>query len=125
MKKFGTPAERNTEEFEFCGETFTARFNVTGGLLLRLSAAHSDGTMAQIYASYSDVLDACIIEDDQERFAKLMDTTSTIQDLAEVVGWLIEQSSERPTQLPSLSQPGPETTGNGATEAPPSQAATS
>lgn len=87
-------------EFELEGETFEAYGQVPGAVLLEFiaaSAEESTGTAGAILAYLKSSMD----KENYKRFDKLIhdpDKTIQLQVLADIVSYLVEERSSRPTE---------------------------
>lgn len=92
--------EREPLSFDLYDETFNCRPELQGAVVLEfLSAADSDGGEAakQILGFYKHALEP----ESHERFIALIEDPERIVDLetlTEIVAWLIEEYTSRPTQ---------------------------
>jgi len=109
--------------FDIDGEAFTAIGTAPAGPLLDVAAAHDDERIAMMMA----FLDGVLVPESAERFAaRLRSTDNPIdaQTLGEVVEYLVEVYSRRPTQPGEPSPNGDSTTGTSLTVAAPRKAST-
>lgn len=121
-KDFGSeavPSEPIT--FTVNGETFTAIPAIQGAFLLHFvnQAGGSDGIHAAeaLMEFYARVL----TPESLERFNAMCsspDKIVSMTTLSEIVGWLVEEYTKRPTQGSSSSAPGPSTDGLMSTQLP-------
>lgn len=110
FKDFGVgPAQDAVEpiSFKLHGQDFSCRAAVQGRLLLKLVASANDPIAGaeSINAFFKMVL----LEESYDRFEALCNDTDTIvsvETLGEIVGWLVEQYSDRPTSRPEVSPSG-------------------
>jgi hypothetical protein len=83
--------------------TFTAKSRIQGALLLDFVAQTEDGGAAAA-AHLTDFISAVLkTDEDRELFSSVIhsddeDDTIEIEDLADIVSWLVEEYSQRPTQ---------------------------
>jgi hypothetical protein len=112
FKDFGSGGDKPTEaiSFKIYGEEFTCRAAMQGKVLLNLVAKSTDtenpGAAAEVIAGFFETV---LVPESHERFNKLATDPETIVDvntLGEIVGWLVEQYSERPTSRPEVLPPG-------------------
>lgn len=107
FKDFGNPFNSSEAEglsFKLYGEDFTCYPSMQGKTLLNF-AANSDSDSAAdstnaILSFFSSALD----KESNERFQKLIedpDKIVSVETLGEIIGWILEQYSSRPTQVSS------------------------
>jgi hypothetical protein len=108
FKDFGSGSDKPTEDisFKIHGEEFTCRAAMQGKVLLDLVAKSADtenpGAAAEVIG---DFFKTVLMPESYERFDKLATDPDKIVDvdtLGEIVGWLVEQYSERPTSRPEV-----------------------
>lgn len=111
FKDFGTGGAINTEPitFKLHGEDFECRKNLQGKALLNM-ASYGDGsdTGAAAKAMYEFFQTALTVES-YSRFSNLLSDEEkivTVETLAEIAGWLVEQYSGRPISGPEHSASG-------------------
>jgi hypothetical protein len=109
FKDFGSGGETSTEEISFnlYGETFACRPAVPGKILLDLVAKSSDeenpGRAAGVVNDFFKVV---LMPDSFEKFDSLVSDPERVVEvdtLADIVSWLVEQYSDRPTKRPEVS----------------------
>ena len=117
FKDFGSPVAASSDEpvtFQLYGETFRCRPAMQGTALIQFIAdASGDDTGAGAKAVLS-FFDLAIVEADHDRWHELTlseDHIVPMETLSEIMDWLVEQYSARPTQPPTASEPGESTTG--------------
>lgn len=91
--------------FELYGEKFDCHPAIQGKVLLDMVAntADSEGGPGKII---TDFFSKALLPESLERFDALANDPEkiiTVETLGEIVGWLVEQYSGRPTQEPSRS----------------------
>lgn len=115
-KDFGTvgvfrPEELEEISFTLLGETYRCRPILPGSTLVRIIEATDGGNgVAVINDLFREALDPA----DADRFFEVLEGTEyvvSIETLIEILQWLVEQYSQRPTKRPSSSEDGPSTTG--------------
>jgi len=108
--------------FELAGEQFTCIPDVPGGVLSDFIGDAGEGTFRAAPAMV-DLVKSILIDEDVPRFERLIRSKTVmvpLETLIEVVAWLVEQYTGRPTMRPSPSVPGPsamEPTSKGAVSA--------
>jgi len=106
FKDFGAgdnaPAEEIT--FKLHGETFTCRPALQGKTLLDLVAKSSDtenpGEAAAVITKFFSTV---LVPESNERFEALAndpDRIVSVEKLGDIVGWLVEQYTDRPISRP-------------------------
>jgi hypothetical protein len=117
-------AERAALDRDFIigGEHFRARPGVRPEKLSRYDDLDADSTVEETLAIVDELILAMIEEDDNahERYRALRlrdDDPVTVEDLQELVKWLMEAQTGRPTGQPGDSSAGPERTGTISTVA--------
>lgn len=115
-KDFGAPA--NTDEpitFTLYGETFKCVPSLQGRTLLQFISDSGDNESPDKGANaVLDFFNSALTKADRERFIELTsddDTVVPLESLAEIMEWLVEQYSGRPTLPPSPSESGELITG--------------
>lgn len=106
MKQFTTQATRTEPiSFELNGEVFQCRPEVPGTLLLEYAAMAGQNDGAVAAKVILDFFQAVMEDEEHARFRKFTDSVDTVVDVAtlgDILGWLVEQYSARPTKPPSL-----------------------
>jgi len=108
--------------FALNGEEFTCRPALPGALLLdmiRKADSDSGGMAAE---AITDFLNSSLEESDAEKFQALIadpDQIVQMETLGEIVGWLVEQYTTRPTKVRSRSSNGRSTGGRTSTDTSP------
>lgn len=111
FKDFGTGGDIRTEplSFKLHGEEFECWPNLQGHVLLQLAAGSADESGLATVQTINEFFDAALKTDSLTRFKKLLkdpEKIVSVETLAEITSWLVEQYSERPTQEPSGSSSG-------------------
>ena len=114
-KDFGAPASSDEPiTFNLYGETFRCQSAIQGTALLRFISKAGSDDADESADSVLEFLRLAIAPADREKFEELTNSEETIvplESLAEIMEWLVEQYSGRPTVPPSPSEPGDMTTG--------------
>jgi hypothetical protein len=110
FKDFGAGDQDKPAEplsFKLHGEDFACKPKMQGIVLLDLvsksSAQDNPGEAAAIINKFFELV---LIAESYERFDALVQSDDRIVDveqLSDIVGWLVEQYSDRPTQPPAAS----------------------
>lgn len=108
FKDFGSGTTESVEELEFSlhGETFKCVPNIQGKVLLNLVATASDDDPAKSTAIITSFFDSVLEDESLLRFNALLEDKHrivSVETLAEITGWLVEQYSQRPEELPERS----------------------
>ncbi len=104
--------------FTVRGDDYEAIPECPGGLLLDLAAANDSGKTEASTAV--KLLDAVLTGDSAERFKTALrrpDNPISLGDLTDIIQWLVEEYTGRPTQQPSASPDGLSTSGPGSEDA--------
>jgi len=110
FKDFGGASAQPAGEpisFKLHGEDFSCRASVQGKLLLRLVASSNDPVAGA--ESINSFFKMVLVDESYKRFEALCNDDEKIvpvETLGEIVGWLVEQYSDRPTQRPEGSPSG-------------------
>jgi hypothetical protein len=108
FKDFGTGGDSSVEEisFKIHGETFVCRPALQGKVLLELVAKSNDtenpGEAAEIIMKFFKTV---LVPESNEAFEALAndpDRIVSVETLGDIVAWLVEQYSERPTSRPEV-----------------------
>lgn len=111
FKDFGT-SEIDSQDisFKLFDEEFTCRPALPGKVILDLAASSADqenpGEAAKVVSKFFNTV---LVPESSERFETLIndpDRVVTVEKLTEIVSWLVEQYTERPTQRPEVSPSG-------------------
>lgn len=106
FKDFGTPNTDDLEpiSFRLFGEDFNCRPQIPGKVMLDMAAKTADEENAAANAAViTDFFNVILMGDSLERFNALAedpDRVVTIEQLMEIVSWLMEQYADRPTPRP-------------------------
>lgn len=106
FKDFGTPNTDNLEpiSFKLYGEEFHCRPQIPGKVMIDIAAKTADEENAAANASMiNDFFSAVLMGDSADRFNALAedpDRVVTIDQIMEIVSWLMEQYADRPTTRP-------------------------
>ena len=104
FKDFGTPDTSGLEpiSFRLFGEDFHCRPQIPGKLMIDIAAKTADEENAAANATViTDFFNAVLVGDSATRFSDLADDPErvvTIEQLMEIVSWLMEQYAARPTE---------------------------
>lgn len=106
FKDFGSgePPNREPIVFKLHGEEFTCRGYIQGKVLLGLVEAASDNEGAGAAGVVTELFKKVMDEENYTRFDNLINDPNryvSVDMLAEITTWLVEQYSERPTQVSS------------------------
>lgn len=108
FKDFGSGSDRPSDpiSFKIHGEEFFCREAMQGKVLLDLVSQSSNvedpGAGARVI---TDFFSTVLIPESYERFNALAtdpDRIIEVETLGEIVGWLVEQYSDRPTSRPEV-----------------------
>lgn len=108
-KEFDAFIRETTQElitFTVAGETFTCIDSLPLTILANITRQQSNG---QAVLGLADFLTAVVLEEDHDRLAVLMNephNAVAVETWAEIVEWLIEEYTGRPTLWRSRSQSG-------------------
>lgn len=106
FKDFGSGSAVPTEaiSFKLYGEEFLCRPAIQGKVLLDLVAKSGDSENAAVAASVINTFfNTVLVPESYDRFNALAtdpDKIVDVEQLGEIVGWLVEQYADRPTQRP-------------------------
>jgi hypothetical protein len=111
FRDFGSGGEVSVTPVSFSlhGEEFECRTKVQGKVLLQLVAQAEENDGAGVVTSLTGFFDVALLPESLERFNALLedpDRVVTVETLGEIVGWLVEQYSARPTERPESSSTG-------------------
>lgn len=106
FKDFGTGGDARTEplSFKIHGEEFHCWPDLQGRVLLQLAAGSADESGTAAVETINEFFDAALKPDSLAQFKELLkdpEKIVSVETLAEITSWLVEQYSERPTQEPS------------------------
>jgi hypothetical protein len=100
--------------FALLGEEFQCRPAIPGSTLLNFVAKADGANTSAAAGSIFAFFESALTPDDYIRFRALVDSPERIvpmDTLSEIVGWLVEQYTERPTKRQSPSPDGQSPTG--------------
>jgi hypothetical protein len=105
IKDFGNKfvEDRAPIVFKIHGEEFTCVPAVQGKVLLTLVADSASEDATRQANSISNFFEYVLVDESNERFQKLLvskDKIVPVETLAEVVGWITGQLTDRPNQQP-------------------------
>jgi hypothetical protein len=128
-KDFGSePVANEPVTFTLHGQAFTAAPAIQGAYLLHFVSQADSGDGGQASAALMSFYQRVLAPESWERFEKLIndpDTIVSIEQLTEIVGWMVSEYTKRPTPGSSSSSPGPSIAGPTSTALPYSPASTS
>ena len=107
FKDFGAPLEDNAKEslsFKLYGEEFNCRPAIQGKVLLKFAASSSSEDAADSTNAILGFFGVALLPESHERFEKLIedpDKIVSVETLGEIIGWILETYSNRPTQVSS------------------------
>lgn len=111
FKDFGSGGENNSTplSFKLHGEEFNCYTNIQGKTLLNMVSQSMQSDTAMAVEVINTFFDKTLQPESKERFDKLINDPEkivTVETLGEIVSWLVEQYSSRPTQGSEDSQSG-------------------
>lgn len=89
--------------FKLYGEEFHCLPQVQGKLLLDLVSDSSDSDAVKSAAVIDKFFQYVLTDESHERFEKMLtakDTIVSVETLAEITGWLVEEYTNRPEEQP-------------------------
>lgn len=107
FKDFGNPFNSEGAEslsFKLYGEEFECRKSIQGKTLLKFAANSDSEKTAESTGAIFGFFEEALAPESNERFQKLLDDPNkivSIETLSEIIGWILEQYSNRPTQVSS------------------------
>ena len=107
FKDFGSPLEENAKEslsFKLYGEEFNCRPAIQGKVLLKFAAGSSSEDAADSTNAILGFFEVALLPESHKRFEKLIedpDKIVSVETLGEIIGWILETYSNRPTQVSS------------------------
>lgn len=117
FKDFGSPVAASSDEpitFQLYGQMFRCRPAMQGAVLIQFIAESSADDPSASARAVLKFFDQAIVESDHEQWHSITESADTIvpmETLSEIMDWLVEKYSSRPTEPPSASPPGDTTTG--------------
>lgn len=111
FKDFGSNFEVPTEPitFKVYDQEFSCIPSLPGRTLLKLVSQSGTDDASAMANTIEDFFATCLMEKDKDRFFELLDNPEKVvpvETLAEIVAWLVEEYSGRPTQGPEDSPNG-------------------
>jgi len=110
FKDFGDGGAINSEplNFKLHGEDFACKPNLQGKALLDMASMSSSADPVVLAQGISLFFSKALQEESYTRFQALLDSDKivTIESLAEIAGWLVQEYSNRPNQGPEQSVTG-------------------
>ena len=107
FKDFGNPFNSDEAEslsFKLYGEEFICKPSMQGKTLLNFAASSDSENAADSTKAILSFFSNALVEESSERFEKLLeapDKIVSVETLGEIIGWILEQYSTRPTQVSS------------------------
>lgn len=107
FKDFGSGSDGNQEpvSFKLYGETFECVSQLQGQVLLNLVADSSGDDPAKASAIVTKLFEQVLTDESYVRFDALLkdkEKIVTVEKLAEITGWLVEEYSNRPETQPEV-----------------------
>jgi len=108
FKDFGqgkTDEKKEAVSFKLHGEEFTCVPEIQGKLLLDLVADSSSDDPAKSAAVIDKFFSQVLTDESYERFEALLGDKNrivTVETLADITGWLVEEYSQRPEEQPEV-----------------------
>jgi hypothetical protein len=102
--------------FDMCDQTFHCRPAMTSRRLLRFVKQADGAQGGEAGDALYSFMDSALVPEDVQRWNDLLDSEDYIIDVAfigEIISWLVEVYSSRPTKRFSPSPSGPQTTSPG------------
>jgi hypothetical protein len=110
FKDFGDGGVINSEplNFKLHGEDFACKPNLQGKALLDMASMSSSADPVVLAQGISLFFSKALQEESYARFQSLLDSDKivTVESLAEIAGWLVQEYSNRPNQGPEQSASG-------------------
>jgi hypothetical protein len=112
FKDFGEgsgPVEKTPLSFKLYGEDFHCYPAVQGSFMLSLIADSSSDDPVKATEVVVKFFDRVLLPESQVRFENLLkdpEKIVSVDTLAEITAWLMEEYTERPNQQPEVSSPG-------------------
>lgn len=116
-KDFGSPVPSSDEPitFQLYGETFRCVPAMQGFAMVKFMVdASAEEDVGANASAIIDILNYALVASDRERFTAMAESEDRIiplDTLTEIMDWLVEQYTGRPTQQPVSSPDGGEITG--------------
>jgi hypothetical protein len=102
----GSPVEAEPVSFKIYDETFECVKQVQGKLLLELVADSSSSDPAKSSQIINRFFEYVLLDESYARFEKLLtdkEKIVSVETLAEITGWLVEEYTNRPEKQPEAS----------------------
>ena len=111
FKDFGTGGIVATEpvSFKLYGEDFECRTALQGKAILEMAALGSGENSGDAASAIGKFFEKALKEESYQRFQRLLDDPDkivSVESLAEISGWLVEQYASRPIPGPEQSVSG-------------------
>lgn len=112
FKDFGSPdanVEYEAISFKVYGEEFFCHPVIPGKILLRFVKMSNSENAAQTAEAIDEFFKHALVSESYDRFEALTNDPArlvTVETLAEIIQWIIEEQSDRPTQGSEPSQSG-------------------
>jgi hypothetical protein len=110
FKDFGTGVDdqqvSDPISFKLYGEEFSCNPKIQGSVMLRLIADSASQDASKSAAIVTDFFNKVLTEESKARFNALVESPDkivSIDTLADITSWLVEEYSSRPTEQPSVS----------------------
>lgn len=116
-KDFGSPFAASSDEpitFTLYGETIRCKSAMQGRSLIDFIAQSSQDDPSSAARAVLSFFDQAVVEEDHDTFNRITTGTETIvpmDTLSEIMDWLVEQYTGRPTEPPTPSPSGDTSTG--------------
>lgn len=112
FKDFGSPdagVEHEAISFKVYGEEFFCRPVIPGKILLRFVKMSNSDDAGQTAQAIDEFFKHALLPESYDRFEALTNDPErliTVDTLAQIIQWIVEEQSDRPTQGPEPSQSG-------------------
>lgn len=97
-RSFGTAGKKSVPiTFDVAGEEFTARGSLPGITVVEFAEKSKEGGLSTI----NDIFEMALLPESHERFDTLIhdpEKEIDLETLTEIMGWLVEQYTSRPTK---------------------------
>ena len=115
-KSFGSPVLQSDEPltFDLYDQQFRCQPALQGRVLIEFIAKSASGDPAAGAQAVLDFFDTAVIPADRERFKTMLESEEYIvpmDTLTQIMDWMVEEYTGRPTEQPSPSESGQPTTG--------------
>lgn len=102
-KNFGSDApDVEPLEFDLYDETFHCRPELQGATLLTYSKRFASDDMGEVNTAFLDFFESALKKESYDRFKAICDSEDKIvkiEKLGEIAEWLIEEYTDRPTEV--------------------------